>query len=67
MKEDSCTVLGRETEDKVEIKENMMKISGDKSGNYKYDEYYKRNKYLSKWQWEDQRETVRSAWWRRAP
>ena len=45
----------------------MGKINDVKSRNYKYDGGYERNEYLSEWQWEDQRETVRSASWKRVP
>ena len=43
-----------------------MKINDDKTRNYKYDEDYERNEYLSEWGHEDQRETARSTLWRRA-
>ena len=41
-----------------------MKISGDKSGNYKY---YERNEYLFERQWENQREMTRPVSGRRVP
>ena len=45
----------------------MVKIGGDKSKSYKYDEGYEMNEYLSEWQCEDHRETTRLASWRKAP
>ena len=51
----------------MEIKIEYGEDKGDKSGNYKYDEGYKKNEYHSELQREDQREMARPGSWRRAP